>query len=448
MKMTTNSSRRLVPAGACLALATLLAAASAAAADWPGWRGPAGNAVSPDVPAAMPPKRVLWTQSMSGECHAGVAAAEGSVVVADHGAGKDHWRCYDAADGKVRWTYAYDNTEEMDYGAAPRATPLIHQGRVFCLNAWGDLYALDLKTGRLLWQKSFAKDFGSGDPPMWGFCSSPLIAAGKVVVNPGGADGGLVALEPDSGNVAWSARTSEANYSSFIVATLGGVEQVVGYDVVSLGGWDAKTGKRLWLIEAESSGGYIVPTPVAAAGKLIVTDSEAYTRAFAFDDQGRIKPEAEAYNEDLYPEMSTPTVLGDTLVGASEGLVCLDLKDALKTLWLYEDDDSVFGIVHTVASKDRLLAFCDDGVLLLIAADKTACRVLGREKLCDQTWSHPALTSGRLYVRDKANLYCFDLGAAGAPAEAAAEAADAEASAAPEDEDAPAAEAADSEPSP
>jgi hypothetical protein len=55
------------------------------------------------------------------------------------------------------------------------------------------------------------------------------------------------------------------------------------------------------------------------------------------------------------------------------------------------------------------LILCEDGHLLLLAADRKSCMILDRVKLCDRTWVHPALADGRLYVRDRAGIYCYDL---------------------------------------
>lgn len=135
----------------------------------------------------------------------------------------------------------------LDYGGGPRATPLVRGGRVFVLSAFGEFRCLDLKTGKTLWEKDYAKDYGVEKVPTWGFCTSPVIARGNVVIHPGGK-GGLVALDPEMGKQAWATPDTDPNYSTFVVETLGGVEQLVGYDAASLGGWDAATGKRLWKV--------------------------------------------------------------------------------------------------------------------------------------------------------------------------------------------------------
>jgi hypothetical protein len=62
-----------------------------------------------------------------------------------------------------------------------------------------------------------------------------------------------------------------------------------------------------------------------------------------------------------------------------------------------------------IASEDRALVMCEDGQLLLLAADRESCQILDRLKLCDKTWVHPALADGRFFVRDQAALYCYDM---------------------------------------
>jgi hypothetical protein len=58
----------------------------------------------------------------------------------------------------------------------------------------------------------------------------------------------------------------------------------------------------------------------------------------------------------------------------------------------------------------RLLLLDDHGSLALLEPDTKQCRELCRSKVCGETWAHPALTDGKLYVRDGKELICLDLG--------------------------------------
>ncbi len=397
-------------------------AAGKPAPAWPQWRGPRGDGFSPEVPKTMPAKKLLWSQEVAGDCPAGLAVGEGVVVIGDHEEmQRDIYRAFDAVKGTPLWTLEYPNTKEMEYGAAPKATPLIHKGKVYLLNAWGTLFCLTLKDGKEVWKKDLVEAFDAGEVPTWGYCSSPLLLDGLVVVNPGGVGASVVALKPETGEVAWKGKGGPPNYSNFIVATFGGVKQVVGYDAMNCNGWDAKTGERLWDLPVESSGGYIVPTPLAVGDRLLLASSDEDTRLHGFEQGGKIKQEALCWSDEMYPEMSSPVVWGDKLVlGASEGLVCLDPADKLKLLWYDDSVSGLLGLVHFITGGDRALAFGDDGTAVLLQPDRKACKILGKEKLTGNTYAHPALAGGRLYCRDAKKLYCYDFGAGAGGGEAEA----------------------------
>lgn len=350
---------------------------------------------------------------MAGECHAPISVGEGRVVVADHDGKRDYWRCFDAADGRPLWVYDYPNAQQMESGAGPRAAPLIHGGKVFCLNAWGELFCLRMADGRAAWKKHLAKDFRQ-ETPTWGYTASPLIADGKLLVTPGGTGGPVAALAPETGELLWTGAGRGLNYASLVVNTLGGVEQVVGYDEKTAGAWDPKTGRRLWTLEVEHASGYIVPSPVEVHGRLLLTSDQQGARLFPFGPAGVIEKQPTALNEDVAPDVCTPTVWGETVLCASAGLVLLDAsrassKGLLKTLWVNDAEECVKGICHAIVSQDRALVMCEDGQLLLLAADRASCRILDRSKLCDRTWVHPALAGGRFYVRDRNKLYCYEM---------------------------------------
>jgi outer membrane protein assembly factor BamB len=389
---------------------------AAAADEWPQWRGACRDGHVPALPRNMPPFRLLWKQPVAGPCDAGIAISAGRAVVPDHGDKQDVYRCLDARNGTGLWNRVFPNDRELDYGAGPRATPLIYQGKVYALGAFGDLYCFDLGTGKTVWQKDFGKDFGARQVPKWGCCGSPLVARGKLIINPGGK-AAVAALDPETGNVLWEGEGSRANYSSFIAATFGGVEQVVGHDDSSLGGWELATGKRLWSIPMEQGAGFIVPTPVAVGGKLLVTDSNNETQLFAFGKDGVILESPLAKSEAVAPEVITPVAAGVLVLGQSKRLVCLDAADELKTLWT--DATKVFKAdCHLVVADGVGLGLNKQGEAALFSFDRKGVKILGQAKLCQRTLMHPTVALGRLYVRDAEFLYCYSLDDPARPGEA------------------------------
>ncbi|MBY0228240.1 MAG: PQQ-like beta-propeller repeat protein, partial [Gemmataceae bacterium] len=222
--------------------------------DWIGWRGPRRDGTLDWLPAKLPAKpRIAWRQALPSKGLGGVAATDRFVVVSARELmdSTDLYLCLDAKTGKEAWRVLNPAAGELDYGNSPRGTPLIHDGRVYLAGAFGHLHCVDLKTGTTLWEMDAREDFKAADKRKWGCCTSPLIAGGKLIHNPGGKDASLVALDPKTGKVVWKTPGAPASYGNFIAATLGGKEQVVGFDAESLGGWDLATGKRLWTVKAE-----------------------------------------------------------------------------------------------------------------------------------------------------------------------------------------------------
>jgi outer membrane protein assembly factor BamB len=386
------------------------------ASDWPQFRGIHRNGRVPALPRSMPALKLLWKQAVSpGEsdsttepCDAGIAVAHGSVVVPDHDEKNDYYRCYDAEKGTPAWTRTFPNNREMEYGAGPRATPLIDRNKVFVLSAFGDLYCLELKTGKTVWEKNFSKDYGAKRVPKWGYSSSPLIAAGKLIVNPGGK-AAIAALDPETGNTLWEGEGGRSNYASFLAGTFGGVEQVIGHDDAGLNGWDLATGKRLWSVPMEQGDGFIVPTPVNVGGKVLVTDAHNESQLFGFGKDGTIVKEPLAKSEDIAPEVITPVAVGDLVLGVSKKLVCLDAADGLNTLWASKNEPTFRGDCHLIIANDVGLAFSNKGMLVLFSFDREGVKVLGKKKVSERTLMHPSVVGNRLYLRDSAWLYCYDL---------------------------------------
>ncbi|MGD0896548.1 MAG: PQQ-binding-like beta-propeller repeat protein, partial [Thermoguttaceae bacterium] len=302
----------------CMALTA--ATAPGAADDWPGFRGPRGDGTVAKLPETWTPPKLLWKQPVAGKCHAGMAVSAGVLVTPDCDDENDFYRCRDAGTGAERWVRKFPNGRELEYGAAPRANPLIHDGKVFVMSAFGEFYCLDLKTGRTLWEKDFRKDFGVRALPTWGFCGSPILAAGKLIVHPKN----LAALDPDTGKLLWEGKASGANYSTPISGTFGGVEQVLTFDATSLGGWRLSDGERLWKLPASSEHGYIVPSPVKVGARLLIATGSEDAHLLGFAAQGLIEPEPVATNDGLLSEVPTPTVAGDLILAAAPGLVLLD----------------------------------------------------------------------------------------------------------------------------
>ena len=133
------------------------------AEDWPQWLGPQRDAVwrESGIIEKFPADglKFRWRVPIGGG-YTGPAVAKGRVFVMDRqlakGAtnptspwgrgeipGSERVLCLNAADGRILWKHEYDCPYTVSYSAGPRATPNVHDGKVYSLGAEGNLVGLD-----------------------------------------------------------------------------------------------------------------------------------------------------------------------------------------------------------------------------------------------------------------------------------------------------------------
>jgi outer membrane protein assembly factor BamB len=355
--------------------------------------------------------KVVWDVPLGQAGLGGLAAADGYVFFGDRDLDnlQDVFRCLDASNGEPVWEVTQVAIGMLDYGNSPRATPLIHGDHVVFFGAMGDLICVERKTGKTEWHLNVRDAFNPTEELPWGYCGSPLLVDGKIIINPGAADASLVAIDANDGKVIWKSPGLAAAYGSFIVNSFGGQRQIVGHDSKTLGGWDSLTGQRLWTISPPYGGEFNVPTPVTWNDQLIVSAEQNGTRAYRFDKTGRPDQKPISQNVKLTPDMSSAVVVGHRLYCVNSLLYCLDLEDGLKELWRIRDP-ALSEYASLIASEDRLLV-TGDGELLLLKTDGDS-KVFSRQRVFDtndRILSHPALVGNRLYIRGETRLRCIEL---------------------------------------
>lgn len=342
----------------------------------------------------------------------GIAADERYVLLGDRDLTgfQDQFRCLDARTGESLWELKYLAAGKLDYGPSPRTTPWMDGERAVLLGAFGDLHCVRLKDGGLLWKRNLRADFGTTAELPWGYCGSPLVVDGKVIVQPGGKDASLVALELATGKVAWQAPGGAPSYGSLIAGEFAGRRQIVGHDATTLGGWDLQTGKRLWTLKPAFEGDFNVPTPVAIGDKLLVVTENNGARLYRFQPSGEIDSTPVMENRRLTPDMSSPVVVGERIFCVHRLLVCLDLSAELNEV--YRQRDPALADYGAIIADDQRLLIIGKGELLLVDASSEQFRLISRMAIFEQKlpiFSHPALVGDRLYIRGENSLMALDL---------------------------------------
>ena len=382
--------------------------------DWPDWRGPGRDGHVPQLPERLPEKvNFIWKKAAMTGGLAGLSVSDGRLILAERDFAEEHdvYRCLNSDNGELLWRVEFPARGKLDYGQSPRATPVINEGRAYLLGAFGELRCVNVANGKVIWKRHLLRDFKAG-LPTWGMCSPPLVVDDLIIVNPGGTNASLAALDRVTGRTRWTVPGNPTAYSGFISGEFAGRSQIVGYDRNSLGGWDVKTGARLWQFVPPTEGDFNVPTPIAVNDGIIVATENNGTRYYRFDESGRIVPKPVGEFADLSPDTATPVVTQGRVFGADQGLYCLDVQNGLKRIW-HREDDTLGDYASLIADDERVLVTTLGGELILLDARADECVVISRLKLFEddvEVYSHPALVATRLYVRGGSNVACVDLG--------------------------------------
>jgi outer membrane protein assembly factor BamB len=397
-------------------LAALLFCAPVFAADWPQYLGPARNGTYVGAPLnekwASGGPRVVWRKQV-GQGLSGPVVAQNRLILFHRIEDREVVESFDALSGASQWRHAYPTTYRDDFGfdEGPRAVPVVAGGTVYTYGAEGKLHAVDLATGRSLWNVDAMRQFDV-EKGFFGAAGSPLVEDGRVIANVGGRKGGVVAFDPKNGNVLWTATTDAASYSSGIGATILGRRYAIFLTRAGLVGLDPASGQvrfqRPW--RARQAASVNAATPLVV-GNTIFLSAEYGPGAGVLQFDGTKLADVWLSNDVLSNHYASSVHHEGRLYGfhgrQEFGPVfrAVDLQGG-KVLWSTER----FGAGSVTLAGNRLVIIRETGELILAAASPTSFQPGARAQILPPTIrAYPALADGILYVRNDDTLVALDL---------------------------------------
>jgi outer membrane protein assembly factor BamB len=429
MQASRNRGRFALLTALTLA-ATAAGWAAAWAADWPQWRGPGRDGAAPgfSAPAAWPTALGrVWSVDV-GAGYASPVAAGGKVFVHSRQEDQEVVSAYDLKTGKQLWRDAYKTAfepkrEAVQHGRGPFSTPTVADGSLFTFGINGVLSAYEAASGKLLWRKDFAAEPAPAIPgagPYYGTSQSPLVDGGQVLVHTGKPERGtFLALDAKTGAVRWSREADGPSYASPVVATFGGVRQLVTLTQKNLVGVALADGKLLWQTPFPVPYDQTILTPVISGDRVILSGEDVEAQAIRVTVQeGVFKTEKVWGTRAVAMYMSSPVLADGLLYGFSSlrkgHLFCLDAATGAVR---WQAPGNAGENATLIVAGDALLVLEDDGELLVAARNGDGFRQLARYTVADSaTWAHPALVDGGLLVKDAKKLTLWSF--AGPPAKA------------------------------
>ena len=333
---------------------------------------------------------------------------------------KRHLLCLSVTDGAVLWDAKVPVVPPEDryrgffreHGYASQ-TPVTDGKRVYVFFGKTGALAFDLK-GNQLWKTHL----GSGsDKKRWGSAASPVLSDDMVFVNAWDESKTLFALDKKTGRVMWK-KDLKGTGLSFTTPVLaprgdGGSELIVSVPS-QVWGLDPATGEQLWFARTGINDD-MIPTPVILEGVAYIHGGgprQHGSLAVRTGGTGDVTETHILWSSKRVVSPPSPVIVDDLMywVDCYGNACCLETETAKVRYGQKVPVTEKFAIyASAVAAEGRLYVVTrKDGTFVLAA--RPEFEILAHNKIAsDETDFNgsPAVSKGRLFLRSNRFLYCL-----------------------------------------
>ncbi|HKO95530.1 MAG TPA: PQQ-binding-like beta-propeller repeat protein [Pyrinomonadaceae bacterium] len=441
---------RIAPALFLLLIATIFTPFATSAnpkSNWPGWRGPDGQGVSPETGLPVEwsqTKNVKWKTPISGRGHSSpivwkkkiflTTALDGEVIpgrtpgvthkMSDGsdflhpdamGADRKHTLkviCLDRDTGKILWErVAYEgpvHDSRHKKASFASSTPVTDGKYVFAFFGSEGLYAYDYK-GKLQWKQ----DLGKLGTASVGYGVSPILYGDFVIMQcdelP--SKSFIVAFDKKTGKEAWrTPRKVDLTWTTPVLVQAGNRTEIVTAAIEAIIAYDPLTGKELWRHKGLESNA--VPTPVVMKDLVVITSGSPSKIALALKagGSGDITGTPRlvwSYNKGT-AYVPSPIGYGDYvyLMTGNGTITCLDAKTGKVVYEGARVPKATLFWASPIAFEGKILLTSEEGDTYVLKAGPQH-EVLRTNSLGEPVYASPAVADGNIFIRSEQNLYAI-----------------------------------------
>ena len=380
------------------------------------WRGPDRDGKYPETgllkewPEDGP--EMLWSFEGLGSGHGSVSIADGQIFVLGMPDTIGIIYSFDMK-GELLWQREYGLEWYANYTGS-RSTPTIVGGLLYFVSGQGEVFCMDKDNGDIKWSVDMFERFGAQETK-WGIAESPLLDGDRIIVTPGGEEHNVVALDRFTGDLIWTSKGNgePSAYCSPILVQHNDSRLIVTMTSESVLGIDAVNGETLWRTEQRQGNEINANSPLYYDGMVFCASAEGDSAdghvMIRLSENGKTA-ELGWRNEEIFNLMGGIVLQGGCLYGIrtqKKGWYCINAKTGDLN---YLSDKVSEGV--TIFSDGLFYCYSTNGVVSLLEADETDCRVISSFRVrlgTDQHWAHPVIHKGRMYLRHGDALMCYDI---------------------------------------
>lgn len=402
---------------------------------WPDKHGPTFDGVVPAADAAKLPtewsekKNVGWKAPYKGTGHS-------SPVIL----GNQVWFTSATVDGKEMYVYCVDrktgkviheitkyknaNPEELGNTTNTYATPscVVEPGAVYVHFGTYGTAKLDPKTGKAVWDRKDIKVRHFRGP-----ASSPVIYKDSLILTFDGIEDKqfIMAIDKNTGKTLWTTKRSvdfndlvdgkpkregdlRKAFGTPALAEVNGKTQILSVGANAAYGYDADTGKEIWILEHKNYNAAVKPIYVPKYKMAIINtgSAKANIHGVALNEttKGKINSTHIKWSQRRASRYCMPIYYKDHLYQITHdgNLSCINLKSG-QTTWKKALVRSF--MASPILSGDNIYLIDVYGKATIIKADSSAFKQLAENEIAEEVSACPAVAEGALFIRGKKHLY-------------------------------------------
>jgi outer membrane protein assembly factor BamB len=417
------------------------ALALTASDDWPGWRGPTANGISPlkNIPSSWSADRnvawktplegrglsspVVWgdriflTADIEGEAVEGATPPKhrirGEAFRHPDSTGMNHKHVlkvmsYDAKTGKQLWERtAYDGPvfdEIHKFNSYASPTPVTDGKFMYAYFESQGLYKYDFD-GKQIWKMSLGPISTLGV----GTGVSPVLFEDKIIIladQDEGENSFMAAVSTSDGKIAWKVpRQAQVSWTVPVILNVKDQPQLIVSGTENLIAYDPRTGKEIW--RTEGVGGNSVHTPVFGHGMVYVSTGYPTKNVMAVRLNPAPGEERVAWTYKKGTGYIPNTILyGDYLYFMTDAglLTCVDAITGKPQYESKRFPTPAHFAGAPVAFDGKLLITSQDGDTYVLKAGPEH-EILGTNSLGEGVIASLAIAGDSIYIRSDKNLY-------------------------------------------
>ncbi|HEX2967783.1 MAG TPA: PQQ-binding-like beta-propeller repeat protein [Bacteroidales bacterium] len=325
--------------------------------------------------------------------------------------------CFDLK-GTKKWQVSLGR-EWVKSCPGSRSAPTVTGDLLYTGTGMGNLFCINVNTGKIIWSKNLSADFG-GVLPLHGHSEAPVIDENMIFWTAGGKEHNVVALDRFTGKLIWSDKGfgEPSAYNQPKIIKHGSLKIFVTFSSYHLMGLDAQTGKLLWSHEQDN---YPVDKRGPGYGdthcnSVIYEDGSLWY--VAGDGNGTVKLDLSPDGKRITQVWRNPAFdsymggaikIGNYIYGC--GVAKPELKSINSNTGILTDSLRI-GTGALIAADNMLYYYTQKGEMILVSYNNGNIEKVSSFRISKGTkehFSHPVINKGILYQRHGKVLIAYDI---------------------------------------